>query len=112
MFRTALLITAAVALGGCVSRGTRDCEAIAGPEWSRLSTAPSEGPEILIRANLPENSEVLWFVQGRDKVMVCDPSTSLVNPGCGGSTAYQFERSGGAWTSKGVLLPVCDSGPK
>ncbi|WP_293392648.1 hypothetical protein [Nevskia sp.] len=108
MFRTALLITAALVLAGCASRGTQDCEAIAGPAWSRLSADPTDSRELLIRANLPDNAEVLWFGQGKDQVMVCDPSNSLVNPGCGGSTAYQFERKAGAWVSRGVLLPVCD----
>lgn len=108
MFRTALLITAALVLTGCASRGTQDCVAIAGPGWSRLAAEPTAGRELLVRANLPDNAEVLWFGQGQDKVMVCDPSNSLVNPGCGGSTAYQFERSAGAWVSRGVLLPVCN----
>ena len=112
MFRIALLITTTLALSACASRSTRDCEAIAGPSWSRLSAAPADSRELLIRANLPENSEVLWFANGPDQVMVCDPSAGLVNPACGGSTAYQFERNSGRWASKGVLLPLCDSGPK
>lgn len=112
MLRTALLITVTLAVAGCASRGTRDCESIAGTGWSRLPATPADSREILIRANLPENSEVLWFGQGQDQVMVCDPSSSLVNPGCGGSTAYQFERRGGTWVSQGVLLPVCDDGSR
>lgn len=108
MLRPALLIAASMLLTGCASRGTQDCQAIAGPGWARLGSAPADSNELLVRANLPENAEVLWFGQGQDKVMVCDPSNSLVNPGCGGSTAYQFERSAGAWASRGVLLPVCE----
>lgn len=109
--RIALSIALALAASGCASRGARDCDSIAGPGWQHLSSAPADRVELLTRANLPSEADVLWFAQGEDKVLVCDPSNSLVNPGCGGSTAYQFERTAsGAWASKGVLLPICNDG--
>ncbi len=112
MIRLSLMLAVAVIFSGCATRGTRDCNSIAGPGWKPLSSAPADRAELLTRANLPSEAEVLWYAQGPDKVMVCDPSNSLVNPGCGGSTAYQFERAAGIWASKGVLLPICDDGSK
>jgi len=106
-----IVLAAALALGGCASRAVRDCNAIAGSDWKALSSAPPDRQELLTRANLPSESDVLWYGQGSDKILVCDPSNSLVNPGCGGSQAYQFERANGAWTSKGVLLSVCKLPP-
>ena len=110
MIRISVLLAIAMTISGCASRGTRDCNSIAGPGWKALSSAPADRAELLTRANLPGEADVQWYSQGDDKVMVCDPSNSLVNPGCGGSVAYQFERSRGVWTSKGVLLPLCDDG--
>ena len=110
MTRLTLLFAAIATLSGCATRGTQDCNSIAGKGWQHLSAAPADRAELLTRANLPSEADVQWYGQGSDKVMVCDPSNSLVNPGCGGSVAYQFERSGGVWTSKGVLLPICNDG--
>jgi len=110
VIRLSLMLAFAVTFSGCVTRGTRDCDSIAGPDWKSLSSAPADRAELLTRANLPSEADVEWYGQGPDKVMVCDPSNSLVNPGCGGSVAHQFERSGGVWASKGVLLPLCDDG--
>lgn len=111
-FSTCLLAVAvATTLSACASRASRDCAAIAGDSFRRLPDAPADAAALLGLANLPTEADVQWFGQGRDKVMVCDPSNSLVNPGCGGSIAYQFERSGDNWVSKGVLLPICDTGP-
>lgn len=104
-------IVLATTASGCASRASRDCATIAGDGFDRLSSAPADAAVLLRLANLPTEADVQWFGQGRDKVMVCDPSNSLVNPGCGGSIAYQFERSNDAWVSKGVLLPICDTGP-
>lgn len=110
VIRLSFMLAVVVTVSGCASRGTRDCNSIAGPDWKPLSSAPADRAELLTRANLPSEADVQWYGQGQDKVMVCDPSNSLVNPGCGGSVAYQFERSGGVWASKGVLLPICDDG--
>lgn len=105
---TRLLCTLALCtlLGACAGR-TRDCASIAGPGWKPLSSAPPDAAELLTRANLSNDPDLIWFGQGPDKVLVCDHSTSLVNPGCGGSTAYPFERVDGQWVGRGVVLDVC-----
>lgn len=107
LLASALLV---VTVTGCASRGARDCASIAGTSFSRLASPPADRSTLLALANLPGEAEVQWFGQGPDRVMVCDPSNSLVNPGCGGSIAYQFERSGDGWASRGLLLPICDDG--
>ncbi len=95
-------------LGACVFGGrTKDCAALAGPGWKTLPGPPPDGRELLVRANLPSDAELVWFEQGPDKVLVCDHSNSLVQPGCGASTAYQFEKQDGKWVSRGVLLDIC-----
>lgn len=93
-------------LGACAGR-TKDCAALAGPGWKALASPPPDSAELLTRANLPSDSELVWLAQGPDKVMLCDHSNSLVTPGCGASTAYQFERENGKWVSRGVLLDIC-----
>lgn len=109
---TLLLTLAAVTGAGCASRGALDCAAIAGKSFRKLATPPADSGRLLALSNLPAEAEVEWFGEGPDRVMVCDPSNSLVNPGCGGSIAYQFERRGSDWASKGVLLPICDDGSR
>lgn len=106
MIRTLAVGSLCLLLGACAGR-TRDCAAIAGPGWKALPGPPADSAELLTRANLASDSELVWFSQGPDKVLVCDHSNSLVNPGCGGSTAYPFERVGGRWVARGVLLDIC-----
>lgn len=103
-----LILAAALAalLTGCAGR-TRDCAALAGPGWKPLPAPPADAAELLTRANLASDNDLLWFGQGPDKVLICDHSPSLVNPGCGGSTAYPFERVNQRWVAGGVLLDVC-----
>ena len=106
MIRLPSTLALCVLLGACAGR-TRDCAALAGPGWHALPSPPADSPELLVRANLASDSELVWFNQGPDKVLVCDHSNSLVQPGCGGSTAYPFERINGKWVARGVLLDIC-----
>jgi hypothetical protein len=95
-------------LGACAGR-TRDCTALAGPGWKLLPGPPPDSRELLIRANLARDSDLIWLGQSEDKVMICDHSSSLINPSCGGSRAYPFERVNGKWVAGGLLLDVCNT---
>lgn len=97
-----------VLLSACIESPVRDCARLAGPGWTHLSAAPADAPELLTRANLPNDASLVWFGQGPDKVLFCDHTRSLVNPGCNASTGYQYEKKDGTWTSRGLLLDNCN----
>jgi len=106
VIRLTVMVSICLLLGACAGRA-RDCAALAGPGWQPLAGPPPDSAELLTRANLSTDSQLVWFSQGPDKVLVCDHSTSLTNPGCGGSTAYPFERVNGKWIARGVALDIC-----
>lgn len=107
MKRSLIVLSLGLLLGACAGGRTHDCAKLAGPGWTALAGPPADAPELLQRANLPNDSHLVWLAQGADKVLICDFSNSLVTPGCGASTAYQYERVNSKWVSRGVLLDVC-----
>jgi len=103
-----IIIGLCALLSACITSRAHDCAKLAGPGWQRLTTAPADAPELLVRANLPNDTDLVWFGQGPDKVLFCDHLRSLVNPGCNASTGYQYEKVDGKWTSRGLLLETCN----
>lgn len=103
----AALLFAALGVAGCAGTIRGDCAELAGPGWTKLPGPPAEGADLLRRLNLPGDDQVVWFSQGADKVFICDHAYGLVNPACGGSTGYQYDKVDGKWVSRGVSLPVC-----
>jgi hypothetical protein len=102
-----VLLIAALGLVGCAGTIKGDCSDLAGPGWTKLGAPPADGPELLKRLNLPSDDQVVWFAQGESKVFICDHGFGLVNPACGGSTGYQYDKVDGKWVSRGISLPVC-----
>lgn len=106
MTRLLSIVVLCALLGACAGR-TRDCAELAGPGWKTLAKPPPDAPELLTRAGLASDSELVWFNQGPDKVLLCAYAKSLVNPGCNASRGYPYQRVNGQWTAGGVLLDVC-----
>ncbi|MBL6751569.1 MAG: hypothetical protein ISP90_13665 [Nevskia sp.] len=110
--RAVTILLLAAALAGCASSHVRDCMKLAGPGWSQLKQPPAGAHELLAQQNLPDDSSsVIWLAKGDDRVLMCDYSSGLIVPGCGGSKAYEYLRKDGRWVSRGTLLDFCDNNP-
>ena len=95
-------------LGACGSSPVRDCEKLAGPSWTPLTTPPVNAQLLLSLEDLPNEAELVWLSSAKGKVMACFYSTTnLTHPGCGNSSAYVFEQKNGRWVSSGTVLDVC-----
>ena len=98
-------------LSACGGSQIKDCSRLAGPGWAPLAAPPAAAGEILALENLPPASNLVWLSKGPDHVMVCDYSSGLVTPACGGSKAYEFAHdSSGKWVSRGAMIDFCDEG--
>lgn len=98
-------------LAGCASDRVGKCSTLAGPGWSALSQPPSNAAQLLALENLPADRDLVWLSRGQDRLMMCDYARGLTSPGCGGSTAYEFQQQGGRWVSRGQINDFCDTGP-
>jgi len=106
-----VLILAAL-LAGCAGNRVSDCTRLAGPGWTRLDQPPANAAQLLGQENLPADSQLIWLAKGGDHLLVCNYAHSLITPGCGGSSAYEFALKDGRWTSRGQLLDECDLRPE
>ncbi|MDR3414942.1 MAG: hypothetical protein P4L83_02045 [Nevskia sp.] len=103
-----ILVVLAALLAGCAGGRISDCTRIAGPGWSTLAQPPPNGAQLLGLENMPSDSHLVWLAKGSDHLLACNYAHSLVTPGCGGSSAYEFVLKDGRWSSRGQLLDECD----
>jgi hypothetical protein len=103
-----ILVLSAVLLTGCAGGRISDCSKLAGPAWTALNQPPPNASQLLGMENLPTDSQLVWLAKGSDHLLVCNYAHSLVTPGCGGSSAYEFVLKDGRWVSRGQLLDECD----
>lgn len=109
--RATLGLLLAAALAGCADSNVKDCTKLAGPGWSVLKQPPANAQDLLNTQSLPGDAGIIWLARGDDHLMACYYATSLTNPACGGSRAYEFAQAKGRWTSRGTLLDFCDNNP-
>lgn len=103
----AATIAGGALLGACAG-SARDCRALAGPGWSALNHAPVNAQALLAQENLPESSDVRWYRNANgDSLLACFYQPALVNPSCGGSTAYIFKHSGTGWNYQDQAMQQC-----
>ena len=103
---TAFLIL--LILAGCAAGRVKTCSKLAGADWTLLAAPPDNAAALLALENLPGGPEVSWFSKGPDRTLACFYATGLVNPSCGGSTAYEFARKDqGHWVSLNQRSEIC-----
>jgi hypothetical protein len=102
---------AAALLAGCASDRISKCSSLAGPGWSTLDRPPPNAAQLLELENLPADRDLVWLAKGQDWLMMCDYARGLTSPGCGGSTAFEFQHKGDRWVSRGQVNYFCETGP-
>lgn len=109
--RLILICLISALLAGCASDRVGKCSTLAGPGWTVLSQPPANAAGLLALENLPADRDLVWLAKGEDRLMMCDYARGITSPGCGGSTAFEFAKKDGRWTSRGQINDFCDTGP-
>lgn len=107
--RSFILLT--VLLAGCASDRISDCTKLAGAGWTTLGQPPPNAEQLMALENIPTDSQTVWLSKGQDKLLACYYARGLTSPGCGGSSAYEFQQKNGRWSSRGAFLDTCELGP-